>query len=258
MEHSTAILTDPSYDLSAIGNLDAVSNPRWDQWFLAGEPSYSDLLAASDGNRQHEVDEMGFIPDFTIDPLTTQWAESFTTQDSLSSQHTSGSKSRKSFSGNSEYQLSSSPIEPKTKKRRSRRTNVASVSPSADDLTINDQQDDIPADTHMNGTANEAASLPSETNPYTRKVRERNRRAANKVRYRQREAEKSLESTEKDMGEAHRDLTTCVKDLNHEVQSLKLQLLQHVGCDCALIQEYIACEANRYIKDISKERSANH
>jgi hypothetical protein len=259
MEHGTAILTDPSFDLSAaIGNLDAASNPRWDQWYIAGEPSYSDLLAASDGNQQHELNEMGCIPDFTIDPLTTQLTESFTTQDSLPSQHISGSKSRESFSSNSEYQLYSTPIEPKAKKPRSRRTKGASVSTNADDLTINHQQEDVPADTYIHGTTNDAASLLSDTNPYTRKVRERNRRAAHKVRYRQREAEKSLESTEKDMGQVHRDLATCVQELNHEVQRLKLQLLQHVDCDCALIKEYIACEASRYIKDISKERSTNH
>jgi hypothetical protein len=257
MEHGTAILTDPSHDLSAIKNMNAVSNPRWDQWYPEGESSYNDLLAANDGNEQDDIDEMGFIPDFTIDPLITQWTESFTTQNSLPSQNTSESKSRESFSGNSEYQLYSSPIEPKTKKRRSRRKKGVSMSPSADDLTITHQQD-IPADTHMDGTADEIAFLPSETTSSTKKVRERNRRAANKVRNRQREAEKSLESTEKGMGRAHRDLTTRVQELNHEVQCLKLQLLQHVGCECVLIQEYIACEANRYIKDISKERSANH
>ncbi|KAM0234624.1 hypothetical protein ACHAP5_010018 [Fusarium lateritium] len=253
MDHGVAVLSDPSYDLSAIGN------PRWDQWYLAGEPSHNGLLAANDGNHQHEVDEMGFIHDFTIDPLTTQWAESLTTQNSLPIEHDSQSTNRESFSSSSEYQLYSSPIETKPKRRRSSRKKDEAVRSPREDIATKKHQVTapiaIPENTHTYGTTNEATSLSSETSAYTSKVRERNRRAANKVRYRQREAEKSLESTEKDMDKAHRDLTACVQELNHEVQCLKLQLLQHVGCDCALIQEYIACEANRYIQDISKERT---
>ncbi|SPJ72631.1 uncharacterized protein FTOL_02360 [Fusarium torulosum] len=252
------MMTDPSYDLSAIGSLDTVSNPPWDQWYHAGEPSYTDLLAANNDNQQYELDGMrDFIPNLIIYPLATEWTESFMTQDSLPPQHTSESKSRESFSSNSEYQLGSTPIEPKTRKRRSSRKKGAPVSLSTDVLTINHEQEEIPADTHMHGTTNAAASLPSKTNSYTRKVRERNRRAANKVRYKQREAEKSLESTEKDVRKGHRDLTARVQELNQEVHWLKLQLLQHVDCDCVLIHEYIACEANRFIQDISKERPAN-
>ncbi|KAM0320246.1 hypothetical protein ACHAPQ_010001 [Fusarium lateritium] len=253
MDHGIAVLSDPSFDLSAIGN------PRWDQWYREGEPSYNDLLAANGGNQQHEVDEMGFIHDFTIDPPTTQWAESLTTQDSLPVRHDSQSTNRDSFSGSSEYQLRSSPIETKPKRRRSSRKKDDTVRSPREDITINKHRETapiaIPVNTHTHGTTNEATSLSSENSSYTSKVRERNRRAANKVRYRQREAEKSLESTEKGMDKVHRDLTASVQELNHEVQCLKLQPLQHVGCDCALIQEYIACEANRYIKDISKERT---
>lgn len=258
MERGTDILTDPAHDMSSIGNLDAVSDPRWDPWGLASEPSYNDLLTVIGGNQEHGIDEIrGFIPDFTTDLLATDWTEPFMSQDSLPPQHSSESTSRGSFSAVSEYQLYSTSDELKVKKRRSSRKKSALVSPPADDLTSSHQQE-IAADTYMHGTTNEAATLPSEANSYTKKVKERNRRAANKVRYRQREAEKSLESTEKDMGQVHRDLTARAQELNDEVQCLKLQLLEHVGCDCALIQEYIACEASRYIQDISKERSANH
>ncbi|KAI6756067.1 hypothetical protein HG530_011803 [Fusarium avenaceum] len=257
MEHGTAVLSDSTYDLSAIGNLDPIPNPGWYPWYLEGEPSYGGLFAASGGDRQHELNEMemrGFIPDVSSDFLTTEWTESLKTQDSLPPQSTT----RESFSSISEYELYSKPIEPKTKKRRSSRKNGGSVSPSGGYLVWNHQQEEIPVDTNTRGSTSEAAPLPSGTTAYARKVRERNRRAANKVRYKQREAEKSLESTEKDMGKTHRNLTAHVQELNNEVQRLKLQLLQHTGCDCVLIQEYIACEASRYIQDISKDRSANH
>ncbi|KAH6970204.1 hypothetical protein DER45DRAFT_533808 [Fusarium avenaceum] len=257
LEHGTAILSDSTYDLSAIGNLDAVSNPSWHPWYLKGEPSYGRLFAASGGDPQHEFNEIemsGLIPHLTSDFLTTEWTESLKTQDSLPPQ----SSTCDSFSSISEYELYSKPIEPKTKKPRLSRKNGGSVSPSGGYLVWNHQQQKIPVDTHVRGTTNEAATLTSETTAYTRKVRERNRRAANKVRYKQREAEKSLESMEKDMGKTHRDLTAHVQELNNEIQRLKLQLLQHTGCDCVLIQEYIACEASRYIQDISKDRSANH
>lgn len=90
-------------------------------------------------------------------------------------------------------------------------------------------------DINTRGSTSEAASLPSGTTVYMRKVRERNRRAVNKVRYKQREAKKSLKSTEKDIGKTHRNLTAYIQELNNEIQRLKLQLLQYTGCDCVLI-----------------------
>jgi hypothetical protein len=55
------------------------------------------------------------------------------------------------------------------------------------------------------------------------------------------------------MEKTNRELTAQVKGLTDEIHNLKMQLLQHVGCDCVLIQEYITGEANRYIQDISGE-----
>jgi hypothetical protein len=109
------------------------------------------------------------------------------------------------------------------------------------------------------GSINEAAtkSLSSpeyENDDYTRKVQERNRIASNKYRAKKRENERKLESEEEDMERINRDLSTRVTDLTLQVHNLKMKLLQHTDCDCALIREYIANEAHRYIQALRGER----
>ncbi|KAH7243829.1 hypothetical protein B0J15DRAFT_403624, partial [Fusarium solani] len=52
-----------------------------------------------------------------------------------------------------------------------------------------------------------------------------------------------LESSNQDLERIHRDLSTCVADLTFEVYELKMQLLQHSGCNCNLIQNYLAYES---------------
>ncbi|KAH7237902.1 hypothetical protein B0J15DRAFT_406180 [Fusarium solani] len=51
----------------------------------------------------------------------------------------------------------------------------------------------------------------------------------------------------------HRDLSTCVADLTFEVYELKMQLLQHSGCNCTLIQNYLAHESQRYVQALVEE-----
>ncbi|WKT41488.1 hypothetical protein QSH57_006294 [Fusarium oxysporum f. sp. vasinfectum] len=92
---------------------------------------------------------------------------------------------------------------------------------------------------------------------YSRKVQERNRIASNKFRIKKREDAKKLRADEQDMERANRDLSSCVSDLTMQVYDLKMRLLQHTDCECQLIQEYIASEANRYIQDLS-EGKQNH
>lgn len=95
------------------------------------------------------------------------------------------------------------------------------------------------------------STVPTKEIEYIKKVRERNKRAATKVRLKQRETEKNLASAEKGLQQANQRLADCVKELNNQVHGLKMQLLQHGTCDCALIQEYIGNEANRYVQETS-------
>ncbi|KAH7113357.1 hypothetical protein EDB81DRAFT_670322 [Dactylonectria macrodidyma] len=84
-------------------------------------------------------------------------------------------------------------------------------------------------------------------------IQERNRIASNKLRAKKREALLRLKSSEKDIERIQRDLSTCVADLTLEVYELKMQLLQHSGCNCALIQNYLVHESQRYIQALNEE-----
>ncbi|KAH7199040.1 uncharacterized protein B0J16DRAFT_298848 [Fusarium flagelliforme] len=78
-------------------------------------------------------------------------------------------------------------------------------------------------------------------------MQERNRIAANKLRLRKKEDLERLQSSEQAMEQRHRTLSRSVDDLKEEVLYLKMQLLQHTSCNCALIQHYINEEAKQYI-----------
>ncbi|KAH7248476.1 hypothetical protein B0J15DRAFT_449729 [Fusarium solani] len=86
-----------------------------------------------------------------------------------------------------------------------------------------------------------------------KKVRERNRVAANKFRTRKKKDLARLQSDEEAIEQRHRTLTSCVDDLNEELLHLKMQLLQHTGCNCTLIQNYIENEAQLYIQSMELE-----
>jgi glutathione synthase/RimK-type ligase-like ATP-grasp enzyme len=58
------------------------------------------------------------------------------------------------------------------------------------------------------------------------------------------------------MEQTNRKLSSSVSDLTQQVYELKMKLLQHTDCDCYLIQEYIANEANRYIRDFGGDQEA--
>ncbi|KAI3573232.1 hypothetical protein IWW34DRAFT_887309 [Fusarium oxysporum f. sp. albedinis] len=79
--------------------------------------------------------------------------------------------------------------------------------------------------------------------PRRRRVLERNRIAATKCRIRKRDEASALACHEEAMEGQNRHLTACVDSLTHEIYYLKTQLLRHTECNCVLIQNYIANEA---------------
>ncbi|WAO87547.1 BZIP domain-containing protein [Fusarium falciforme] len=97
-------------------------------------------------------------------------------------------------------------------------------------------------------------SSPEDADEYSKRVQERNRVASNKFRIKKREDAKKLKTDEEDMERINRDLSSCVADLTLEVYQLKMRLLQHTDCDCALIQNYIANEAQRYIQNLDEKQ----
>ncbi|KAK2684880.1 hypothetical protein V3481_018547 [Fusarium oxysporum f. sp. vasinfectum] len=93
-----------------------------------------------------------------------------------------------------------------------------------------------------------------ELDEYSKKFKERNRVASNKFRVKKREDAKKLRADEENMEQTNRKLLSSVSDLTQQVYELKMKLLQHTDCDCRLIQEYIANEANRYIHDLGSDK----
>ncbi|KAL5603733.1 hypothetical protein FOVSG1_006483 [Fusarium oxysporum f. sp. vasinfectum] len=97
-------------------------------------------------------------------------------------------------------------------------------------------------------------------NDHMKRIRERNRIASNKLRFKHREEQQGLESSKQDLERINRDLSTCVADLTFEVYELKMQLLQQSGCNCTLMQNYLIHESGRYIQALEEksQREASH
>jgi hypothetical protein len=161
-----------------------------------------------------------------------------------------------------ESQIHHSPIQYEAKRQKvSHGRRISVTPPSRRNSTKKHQTQRVSVrEINMNTQEHEepSESPPSEIDTQAKiKKRESNRRAAIKVRSKKKVLEENLETIEKDMEKTNRELTTQVKGLTDEIHNLKMQLLQHVGCDCVLIQEYIHGEANRYIQDISGESGHN-
>jgi hypothetical protein len=82
--------------------------------------------------------------------------------------------------------------------------------------------------------------------------KESHRIAATKFRTKKRDHTLRVQLEEQELERTNHDLSICIANLTREVQELKMKLLQHTGCDCSLIHEYLAAEAQRYICGLSK------
>ncbi|KAH7230960.1 hypothetical protein BKA59DRAFT_461267 [Fusarium tricinctum] len=85
------------------------------------------------------------------------------------------------------------------------------------------------------------------------KPQERNRITAYKFRIKKREDMSTLKSRTQELERVHHELSTCVADLSLQVYELKMQILQQSGCNCALMQNYLAHETQRYVQALVGE-----
>jgi hypothetical protein len=240
---------DPMCDFA---NLNSEPAALWHRWSFASEPSYHGSYPHHQGDpHQGPVDMGQFMPDFSHGPSPTLFFDhnalgyqpppiSDPTQHGPSSNIT-GSP------------IHHSPIQYKVKKQKVSHEKRTSVTPPSRRNSTRKHQGRRASVRELNMNSEECEELsespPSELDTQAKKKkRESNRRAAIKIRSKKRVLEENLETAEKDMEKTNRELTTQVKGLTDEIHNLKMQLLQHVGCDCVLIQEYITGEANRYIK----------
>ncbi|KAH7184237.1 hypothetical protein DER44DRAFT_251969 [Fusarium oxysporum] len=88
---------------------------------------------------------------------------------------------------------------------------------------------------------------------HSQHAKERNRIAASKYRAKNREHRLRVQLQVQELEQTNHDLSNCVANLTREVQELKMKLLQHTDCDCSLIHDYLAAEAQRYASGLSKQ-----
>ncbi|RFN47424.1 hypothetical protein FIE12Z_8331 [Fusarium flagelliforme] len=254
MEENSMAFMDSMCDF---GNLNSEPAALWHRWSFASEPSYHGSYPHHQGDpHQGPVDMGQFMPDFSHGPSPTLFFD----HNALGYQPPpiSDPAQHGPSLNITESPIHHSSIQYEAKKQKvshGKRTSV--TPPSRRNSTKKHQTQRVSVgEINMNNQEHEeqSESPPSEIDTQAKiKKRESNRRAAIKVRSKKRVLEESLETTEKGMEKAHRELTAQVKGLTDEIHNLKMQLLQHVGCECVLIQEYIHGEANRYIQDISGE-----
>jgi hypothetical protein len=249
---------------SAMNNIGTIPHVTWDQWWTAGQPGFLGSSEAAGGipYAQHEPHLEEFIPTRTSAP-SNELTGSIFAQEYPTPPQTSESISSKGSPNNSDRRRDSSSTQSDKRKRKRNTIDRAPAKSSKRGSSKKREPKTAAGESAGNskkrGSINEAAttnlSSPEyKMDDYARKVQERNRIASNKFRAKKREDARKLESEEEDMERINRDLSTCVTDLTLQVHDLKMKLLQHTDCDCALIQEYIANEAHRYIQDLREER----
>ncbi|RBR20064.1 uncharacterized protein FIESC28_05343 [Fusarium coffeatum] len=256
MDQSPASLIDQGCDF---GNFNPEPTTLWSPWYLAGDANFHGGFPMHQDDSRHGSLDMGhYIPELSHDPHSnTFWAH-----DSMASQPPpipiSDSTQHERSSSIAESSIRRSSTKSEAKKRKSIYTEDTTLSPPSRRGSTRKPHAHRESLTEIDMNIQEE-SPPSEVDTQARKkLRERNRRAAIKVRTKKKVQEENLETAERDMEMRHRELSASVKGLTDEIHHLKMQLLQHVGCDCALIQEYITGEANRYVQDISGESAHSH
>lgn len=101
------------------------------------------------------------------------------------------------------------------------------------------------------------AGSPAVADERERRLQHRNRIASNKFRVKKREDALRLKSSEEGLERRHRDLSSRVSGLTHEVYLLKMQLLRHNNCGCSMIQNFLANQAHHFVQGIEEE-AAQH
>ncbi|EXK25620.1 hypothetical protein FOMG_17721 [Fusarium oxysporum f. sp. melonis 26406] len=258
MARSAAPPMDHMYQPSAIDNFGTLSHKCW----TTDQPCFPDPSGAAGGNSQHEYDIKDFALNYGYTPVSTDSTGSIFSQEYPTPPRTSELISPAKSPSNSDNRRRSSLAQSDKQKRKPINTKRAPAKSSRRDSTKKAKAKaagEVHRNTQGRGGINEAAatnlSSPHfKNNVNTRKAQERNRIASNKFRVRKQEDERKLKSAEKDLKQINRDLSTRMTNLSLQVYNLKMKLLQHTDCDCALIQEYIANEAHRYIQDLGDKK----
>ncbi|KAG6003905.1 hypothetical protein E4U54_000611 [Claviceps lovelessii] len=136
----------------------------------------------------------------------------------------------------------------KTKKKKVTKTNVV----VKDELLDKPIMKRLHSRRSKSSSSNDNSSS-AEDSPTKEKdgmFQERSRMASNKFRARKRCEIAQLESEEYSIEDANRTLRGVLDALTSEILCLKMQILQHTNCNCALIQEYISKEALNFVQNL--------
>jgi hypothetical protein len=167
---------------------------------------------------------------------------------------------------NTESRHGSSLTESDKLKRKRSTTKLTASMPTRRALTKATKQETVPqkpkgrrsqAKPSSQTTEESSPQLDGEFDQCSKKIQERNRAASNKFRIKKREEAKKLQANEENMMKTNRKLLSSVLDLTQQIYELMMKLLQHTDCDCHLIQEYIANEANQYINSLGGDGTSS-
>ncbi|KAI8687488.1 hypothetical protein NCS55_00000300 [Fusarium keratoplasticum] len=243
----------------------------WTQWWAAGKSTLPSPPLVSGAENPYSHDEpplQDFVPNNAVGYTTTEY-------DSMpKQQYPEPPLIPPAFPGDSPVSLgsvdrrSSASSHPERRKRKRNTTERAAAESSG---RYSSKKKKAPAAAEEAGESSktrrksqktEAALVApppkEETDGYTQRIQERNRIASNKFRVKKREDAKKLKSHKEYMQRINRELSSCVANLTLEVYNLKMRLLQHTDCDCALIQDYIANEAHHYIHDLGQQQHSHN
>ncbi|KAH7122931.1 hypothetical protein EDB81DRAFT_223511 [Dactylonectria macrodidyma] len=117
------------------------------------------------------------------------------------------------------------------------------------------KQDDNKISKQNEKKGKKTASTTLQDDEQYRRIQHRNRVASNKFRNKKREDAIILQAKVEELEQKNGRLVSCKDDFIQQIQYYKMLLLQHAECQCVLIQNYIAMEANRYIRDIQQNPS---
>ncbi|KAH6969364.1 hypothetical protein DER45DRAFT_549059 [Fusarium avenaceum] len=256
MAQSAVPLMGPIYGPSAINSFDTMPQLTWEQHWTVDRLNFPVPHEASEGNIQHKYEIEDFVSNDAYTPALTNLASSVFSQEYSTPLETPELISPGKPTSNSDSRQRSSSTPSDNQQRKPIHTKRERAKSLRRDSSKQTQAKGVAGEVHKNITTGHKAAernsspLQYNNNERTRKHQERNRHAAKKCRIKKRADQINLESVKKDMEQDNHDLLICVTDLKSQVYDLKMKLLQHTDCNCALIQKYIANDASRFIEGL--------
>ncbi|KAF4943918.1 hypothetical protein FGADI_13089 [Fusarium gaditjirri] len=244
-----------------MNNYGALPQSHWGQWWSPEDASFAESTNITAPNVFIQEPQYNYAYDHET---STKWDSPATSTHSYPVPSPATDPTSLDIPvGGIESRRSSSSTGSNKQKRKRGITKPAASKPTRRALTKATKQEPTHKKPKGRGSKAMPASRPTEEsspqsddelNEYSKKLQERNRVASNKFRAKKREDVEKLRADKENMEQTNRKLSSSISDLTQQVHELKMKLLQHTDCNCRLIQEYIANEANQYIHDLRGDK----